>query len=180
MSHCYILSPHTGTGESLFTSSQSGIPWNDLQTLLELNPPAVMPHGNVGTPTSVFMDLIQQCKLPGRIIKKLNLEFPKTRSKRRYGAVGLDYGGEVKKGGGEGETEERRECEGRDKESGYNDEEEEEELDVIPSVSFNTFEGIIILLYNFACVWLFSCRMMIMMLRSGSGMRHSMTMLISR
>lgn len=81
------------------------------------------------------MDLIQQCKLPGRIIKKLNLEFPKTRSKRRYGAVGLDYGGEVKKGGGEGKMEERRECERRDKESGYNDEEGQE--DVIPSVSYN-------------------------------------------
>ena len=116
-------------------SSQGGIPWSDLCNLPELNPPSVMPHGNIGTPTSIFMDLIQQCKLPGRIIKKLNLEFPKTRSKRRYGAVGLDYGGEVRKGGGEREGEERGECERRrDEESSYNDEKEEDD-DVIPSVS---------------------------------------------
>lgn len=94
-----------------------------------------MPHGNIGTPTTIFMDLIQQCKLPGRIIKKLNLEFPKTRSKRRYGAVGLDYGGEVRKGRGEVEGEESGECERRrDEESSYNDEKEEDD-DVIPSVS---------------------------------------------
>lgn len=116
-------------------SSQGGIPWSDLCNLPELNPPSVMPHGNIGTPTSIFMDLIQQCKLPGRIIKKLNLEFPKTRSKRRYGAVGLDYGGPVRKGGGEGEGEEREECERRrDEDNSYNDEEEDDD-DVIPSVS---------------------------------------------
>lgn len=50
-----------------------------------------MPSGNVGTPTTVFLDLIRQCQLPGSVIKKLRLEFPKSRSKRRYGAVGLDY-----------------------------------------------------------------------------------------
>ncbi len=58
----------------------------------ELNPPSVMPCGNVGTPLATFMDLIRACKLPPRVIKKLHLEFPKTRSRTRYGAVGLDYG----------------------------------------------------------------------------------------
>lgn len=133
-----VFSAHTDAGDNRLSSvisSQSGMPWSDLCNIPELNPPSVMPRGNVGTPTSVFMDLIQQCKLPGRIIKKLNLEFPKTRSKRRYGAVGLDYGGEVRKGGGEGEGEEEGGCERRDEESCYNDE-EEEEIDVIPSVSF--------------------------------------------
>ena len=100
-----------------------------------------MPNGNVGTPTSVFMDLIHQCKLPGRIIKKLNLEFPRTRSKRRYGAVGLDYGGEVMEGGCEGEEgeEEEEEEERETKEVGEGEGGDEssceaEEDDVIPSV----------------------------------------------
>ena len=117
---------------ALGTSSQTGIAWSDLCTLPELNPPSVMPHGNVGTPTSVFVGLIQQCRLPGSIIKKLNLEFPKTRSKRRYGAVGLDYGGDVMEGGSE--EEEVGVCERGDEESSYKDDAEEEE-DEIPSVS---------------------------------------------
>jgi len=57
-----------------------------------------MPRGNVGTPLSVFMELIRSCKLPGHVIKKLHLEFPKSRSKKRYGAVGLDYGTSVVEG----------------------------------------------------------------------------------
>lgn len=60
-------------------------------SLLELSPPSVMPCGNVGTPTKVFIELINACKLPTKVIKKLKLEFPKSRAKRRYGAVGHDY-----------------------------------------------------------------------------------------
>ena len=51
-----------------------------------------MPQGNVGTPLSAFMELIRQCKLPAHVIKKLRLEFPKSRTCRRYGAVQMDYG----------------------------------------------------------------------------------------
>lgn len=54
-----------------------------------------MPQGNVGTPLSTFMMLIRTCKLPGHVIKKLQLEFPKSRSSKRYGAVRFDYGGDV-------------------------------------------------------------------------------------
>jgi hypothetical protein len=68
-----------------FTSSH-------LATLPELNPPPLMPHGNVGTPTKLFLRLIQQCKLPPSIIAKLDLAFPRTYSNRRYGTVPLDYG----------------------------------------------------------------------------------------
>lgn len=82
-----------------------------------------MPHGNVGTPTSLFMKLIHQCKLPARLIKKLELEFPRTRSKRRYGAVGLDYGAEVVGG----DDEEEREEKGGGREEG--DEEVEGDMD---------------------------------------------------
>ena len=69
-----------------------GLLWEDLKVLPELNPPKEMPKGNVGTPLSVFMSLIRSCKLPTHVIKKLRLEFPKSRSAHRYGAVRLDYG----------------------------------------------------------------------------------------
>ena len=58
---------------------------------VELNPPPVMPNGNVGTPLSVFMDLIRTCRFPPRMISKLNLDFPKNRSSRKYGALGYNY-----------------------------------------------------------------------------------------
>lgn len=50
-----------------------------------------MPNGNVGTPLSVFMDLIRSCRFPPRMISKLNLDFPKSRSSRKYGALGYNY-----------------------------------------------------------------------------------------
>lgn len=65
----------------------------DLMKLPELHPPAAMPNGNVGTPTSIFMEAIRQCKLPPAVIKKLGLKFPKTRVKNRYGNVPFNYGG---------------------------------------------------------------------------------------
>lgn len=71
------------------------VPWEELRLLPELNPPSVMPRGNVGTPLSTFMELIRACKLPSNVIRKLQLEFPKSRSRKRYGAVALDYGTEV-------------------------------------------------------------------------------------
>ena len=76
-------------------------------SLPELNPPSAMPQGNVGTPLSVFMDLIRSCKLPAYVIKKLGLEFPKSRSKKRYGAVGLDYGTSVIEGSTDYQTQYR-------------------------------------------------------------------------
>lgn len=63
----------------------------DLKTLSELNPPALMQNGNVGTPVKVFLQLIQSCRLPPRLIRKLGLTFPKTSSNRRYGNVPFQY-----------------------------------------------------------------------------------------
>lgn len=63
----------------------------DLKTLSELNPPALMPNGNVGTSVKVFLQLIQSCRLPPRLIRKLGLVFPKTSSNRRYGNVPFQY-----------------------------------------------------------------------------------------
>lgn len=63
----------------------------DLRQLPELNPPVLMPKGNVGTPLGVFLELIRACRLPPRIITQLQLQFPKTGSSRRYGNVPFKY-----------------------------------------------------------------------------------------
>ncbi|KAM3615004.1 uncharacterized protein V6R79_022044 [Siganus canaliculatus] len=63
----------------------------DLKSLSELNPPSLMLNGNVGTPVKVFLQLIQSCRLPPRLIRKLGLTFPKTSSSRRYGNVPFQY-----------------------------------------------------------------------------------------
>uniref|UniRef100_T1J6H0 G-patch domain-containing protein n=1 Tax=Strigamia maritima TaxID=126957 RepID=T1J6H0_STRMM len=67
----------------------------DFDQLLELHPPGIMPNGNVGTPTAVFLELIRSCRLPARIVKNLGLIFTKTRAKRKYGCVPFDYGGQI-------------------------------------------------------------------------------------
>lgn len=88
---CYIV---IDTGASIVgKASSASIPWADLASLLELNPPSVMPKGNVGTSLSTFMALIRACRLPARLIKKLQLEFPKSRSSKKYGAVAFEYEG---------------------------------------------------------------------------------------
>ncbi|KAM6967867.1 G patch domain-containing protein 3 [Aplochiton taeniatus] len=63
----------------------------DLKGLPELNPPSLMVNGNVGTPIKVFLQLIQSCRLPPRLIRKLGLTFPKTSCNRRYGNVPFQY-----------------------------------------------------------------------------------------
>ena len=40
-----------------------------LRKLPELNPPKVMPAGNVGTPSKTFLALVNRCLLPPAIIK---------------------------------------------------------------------------------------------------------------
>ncbi|XP_038233711.1 G patch domain-containing protein 3 [Dermochelys coriacea] len=75
---------HNKTQSEMFTQA-------DLKWLPELNPPVFMPHGNVGTPLRVFLELIKACRLPPRVIKKLQLRFPKTGSSRRYGNVPFKY-----------------------------------------------------------------------------------------
>ena len=97
------------------SSVSGGVPWDELRALPELNPPNVMPRGNVGTPLATFMQLIRSCKLPSHVIRKLQLEFPKSRTKKRYGAVALDYGTQVEPGGevSEGEDEAVASCGGR-------------------------------------------------------------------
>ncbi|NXC40905.1 GPTC3 protein, partial [Penelope pileata] len=89
------LSPGTGTetspsGADVRTTGDT-VAEADLKRLPEFNPPSFMPFGNVGTPLSVFLELIRACRLPPRIIKKLQLDFPKSGSSRRYGNVPFKY-----------------------------------------------------------------------------------------
>ena len=80
------------TESSSAESSADIVSTSDIINLPELNPPSVMPQGNVGTPLATFLELIQSCKLPSQVIKKLKLEFPRKGAKRRYGAVPMEYG----------------------------------------------------------------------------------------
>ncbi|XP_007425926.2 G patch domain-containing protein 3 [Python bivittatus] len=81
------------TKKELNTISRETFTQDDFKRLPELNPPAVMPHGNVGTPLRVFLELIRTCRMPTRVIKKLQLQFPKSGSSRRYGNVPFSYEG---------------------------------------------------------------------------------------
>ncbi|XP_074782261.1 G patch domain-containing protein 3 isoform X1 [Athene noctua] len=89
------LSPGTGTETFPYsgdkTAAGESVAEADLKQLPEFNPPSFMPYGNVGTPLKVFLELIRACRLPPRIIKKLQLDFPKTGSSRRYGNVPFEY-----------------------------------------------------------------------------------------
>ncbi|KAK4021177.1 G patch domain-containing protein 3 [Daphnia magna] len=61
-----------------------------IEQMVELKPPPLMPRGNVGTSTKHFLDLINSCRLPSKLIGKLGLNFPKTKT-RRYGNVPFNY-----------------------------------------------------------------------------------------
>ncbi|NXA72047.1 GPTC3 protein, partial [Thryothorus ludovicianus] len=88
------LSP--GTGPAL-SPSEAGpaaggcVSEAELRRLPEFNPPSFMPFGNVGTPLGVFLELIRACRLPPPVIQKLQLDFPRTGSSRRYGNVPFQY-----------------------------------------------------------------------------------------
>ena len=79
--------------QSLVSPDREEFYEEDLKNLVELHPPTVMPKGNVGTPTLVFLDFIRQCLLPPKIISKLKLKFPKTTINKKYGNVPFDYEG---------------------------------------------------------------------------------------
>uniref|UniRef100_A0A8C3QFE1 G-patch domain containing 3 n=1 Tax=Cyanoderma ruficeps TaxID=181631 RepID=A0A8C3QFE1_9PASS len=87
----------SGTGPGASPGSEDGaaaggsVSEAELRRLPEFNPPSFMPFGNVGTPLSVFLQLIRACRLPPRVISKLQLDFPKTGSSRRYGNVPFQY-----------------------------------------------------------------------------------------
>ncbi|NWS31040.1 GPTC3 protein, partial [Polioptila caerulea] len=89
--------PGHRAGPALAPSSQAGpaaggsVSEAELRRLPEFNPPSFMPFGNVGTPLGVFLELIRACRLPPPVIQKLQLDFPRTGSSRRYGNVPFQY-----------------------------------------------------------------------------------------
>eukprot|EP00092_Neocalanus_flemingeri_P023174 GFUD01025129.1.p1 GENE.GFUD01025129.1~~GFUD01025129.1.p1 ORF type:complete len:528 (+),score=179.43 GFUD01025129.1:79-1662(+) len=60
--------------------------------LPELQPPNMMPQGNVGTSTRFFLTAIKKCQLPAKLIGKLKLEFPLSKN-RQFGSVPHEYRG---------------------------------------------------------------------------------------
>ena len=88
----------TRDGSRLIPQDREIFTESHLTKLAELNPPDLMPNGNVGTPTSVFLEYIRTCRLPPRVIQKLGLTFSKGRTNRRYGNVQFAYGGETVEG----------------------------------------------------------------------------------
>ncbi|XP_053310457.1 G patch domain-containing protein 3 [Spea bombifrons] len=78
-------------GRHLGSEEEKPVTAAELRKLSELNPPTLMPQGNVGTPTEFFLQMIRACRLPPRLITKLGLRFPG--KGRRYGKVPFLYRG---------------------------------------------------------------------------------------
>ena len=57
-----------------------------LLQLAELAPPTALPQGNVGTPTPVLFELIQQCRLPSSVLRQCKGMFSGS-ANNKYGAV---------------------------------------------------------------------------------------------
>lgn len=74
-----------------FTRTALEFSQHDLKDLIELQPPPLMPNGNVGTPLAIFKELIRACKLPPHVITKLDLDFSAGKSRKKYTNVPLDY-----------------------------------------------------------------------------------------
>lgn len=57
--------------------------------MIELKPPAVMPNGNIGTPSQYFLEQIRLCRLPASVITKLGIQTQKR--KKKFGEVPFEY-----------------------------------------------------------------------------------------
>ncbi|KAI1291983.1 G patch domain-containing protein 3 [Halotydeus destructor] len=79
-----------------FTAKEVSQMQNDcveISKLAEMNPPKdAMPQGNVGTTMDFFLTAIRECRLPAKVIRKLELDFPKSRKNRIYQNVAYEYG----------------------------------------------------------------------------------------
>lgn len=88
---CHLYRTRKEKRTHCFARTELEFSQHDLKDLLELQPPPMMPNGNVGTPLSKFMELIRTCKLPPHVIKKLDLNFSTRKPKMKYSNVPLDY-----------------------------------------------------------------------------------------
>jgi len=90
---CLVFKVKINTKTTLVDKEKEGVSYlkSELMSLLELKPPNMMPHGNVGTSTKFFLKAINECRLPAKLVGKLKLEFPQARN-RKFGNVPFDYG----------------------------------------------------------------------------------------
>uniref|UniRef100_A0A1I7U7Z3 G-patch domain-containing protein n=1 Tax=Caenorhabditis tropicalis TaxID=1561998 RepID=A0A1I7U7Z3_9PELO len=86
---CFVdrLKVHQSDG----AGTSNSISMDDLNEMIELKPPAVMPNGNIGTPSQYFLEQIRQCRLPASVIAKLGIETQK--KKKKFGEVPFEYEG---------------------------------------------------------------------------------------
>ncbi|EFO98899.1 hypothetical protein CRE_19716 [Caenorhabditis remanei] len=71
------------------SAGEKSISVDDLKEMIELKPPAVMPNGNIGTPSQYFLEQIRMCRLPASVIAKLGIETQKRAKK--FGEVPFSY-----------------------------------------------------------------------------------------
>eukprot|EP00035_Acanthoeca_spectabilis_P015303 m.304766 g.304766 ORF g.304766 m.304766 type:complete len:517 (+) comp16339_c0_seq20:7851-9401(+) len=78
----------------LITRAPSGA-HETLRHYPELQPPAVLPHGNVGTPDADLFEAIRTCRLPTSLIRSLGLNrpFASSRAVPHYHHVPFNYDG---------------------------------------------------------------------------------------
>ncbi|KRY58904.1 G patch domain-containing protein 3 [Trichinella britovi] len=74
--------PHSFLSLSQQNNGTKGISY---VVMRQLKPPALLPNGNVGTPTSVILNFIKQCKFPPHMIRKLGIYDRTSRSSQRSG-----------------------------------------------------------------------------------------------
>ncbi|KRZ59903.1 G patch domain-containing protein 3 [Trichinella nativa] len=74
--------PHSFLSLSQQSNGTKGISY---VVMRQLKPPALLPNGNVGTPTSVILNFIKQCKFPPHMIRKLGIYDRTSLSSQRSG-----------------------------------------------------------------------------------------------
>ncbi len=82
------------SSENINESTEGSLNSNDLTCLLEFqNIPDWMPNGNVGTPTKIFIELINRCIMPQSLIARLGLNLTNYRKhkKKTYSSVEFNY-----------------------------------------------------------------------------------------
>ena len=78
-----VLSSEADDGTTVSTAARSLVQLTNLSELR--SPPNIAPLGNVGTPTSFFLQAINECRLSPKVIAKLGLDFQQ--SKRTFSQV---------------------------------------------------------------------------------------------
>jgi hypothetical protein len=110
------------------TNAEIKLSLNKIEEMIELKPPTLMPQGNIGTPTKYFLAKIQSCSLPSKLIRKLGLNFPKTKT-RRYGSVPFDYRNHSSEEIGSNQKETQMSCESTTYLKSFRNDENKDQVD---------------------------------------------------